>query len=360
MALWKSSLENVVNFSTSFERKRVWLSGHTGFKGSWLSEWLLQLGAVVHGYALAPETPALFNQLGLAARLEHEVADIRDAEAVKKSIQDFRPDFVIHMAAQPLVRRSYSIPVETYETNVMGTINVLEAMRGSASSCSVVIVTTDKCYENQESGRAYEEQDPLGGHDPYSSSKAMAEIATSAYRNSYFLKSPLRVASARAGNVIGGGDWAEDRIVPDAMRALNQGDKIRVRNPKAVRPWQHVLEPLGGYLSLAAGIARDASLATAFNFGPGPDSNRTVEDLVKEILKNRQGSWEDASDPTALHEATLLNLSVEKANRLLGWKPRWNFEETIKRTVAWYDQVHHSTVPPLEITRQQIAEYIGK
>ena len=348
----------MVNFQESFEGKRVWLSGHTGFKGSGLSEWLLDLGAVVHGYALAPDTaPALFNQLGLATRLEHEVADIRDAQSVRRSIHDFRPDFVIHMAAQPLVRRSYAIPVETYETNVMGTINVLEALRGITSPCSVVIVTTDKCYKNHESGRAYEEQDPLGGHDPYSSSKAMAEIATSAYWNSYFLKSMVRVASARAGNVIGGGDWAEDRIVPDAMRALNQGDNIRVRNPKAVRPWQHVLEPLGGYLSLAAGMADDASLTTAFNFGPDPDSNRTVEDLVTEILKNRQGLWKDASDPTALYEATLLNLSVEKANRLLGWKPRWNFEETIKRTVSWYDQVHHKAVTPLEITQYQIAEY---
>ncbi len=334
------------------------MTGHTGFKGSWLSEWLLQLGAVVHGYALAPDTtPALFDQLGLATRLEHEVADIRDAAAVNKSIHSFQPDFVIHMAAQPLVRRSYAIPVETYETNVMGTVHVLEALRGIESACSAVIVTTDKCYENHESGRAYEEQDPLGGHDPYSSSKSMAEIATAAYRNSYFQKSPVCVASARAGNVIGGGDWAEDRIVPDAMRALNQGCKISVRNPRAVRPWQHVLEPLGGYLTLAARLAADATLATAFNFGPGPDSNRTVSDLVTEILKNRQGSWEDASDPTALHEATLLNLSVEKANRLLSWQPRWNFEETIKRTVAWYDQVHRSTVSPLEITRTQIAEY---
>lgn len=347
-----------MSLNRAFEGKRVWLSGHTGFKGSWLSEWLLQLGAQVHGYALAPDTtPALFDQLGMTGRLEHEVADIRDADAVKKSIGAFQPDFVIHMAAQPLVRRSYSIPVETYETNVMGTVHLLEALRSYASDCSAVIVTTDKCYENHESGRAYEEHDPLGGHDPYSSSKAMAEIATSAYRNSYFLKSPVRVASARAGNVIGGGDWAEDRIVPDAMRALNQDDKIRVRNPKAVRPWQHVLEPLGAYLTLAAGLAADASLATAFNFGPGPDSNRTVADLVTEILKNRQGTWEDVSDPSAFHEATLLNLSIEKAGRLLGWKPRWNFEETIKRTVVWYDQVNGNAVTPLEITRSQILEY---
>ena len=365
----------------AFRGKRVWLSGHTGFKGSWLSEWLLQLGAVVHGYALAPDTtPSLFDQLGLAGRLEHEVADIRDAEAVRRSIDSFRPDFVIHMAAQPLVRRSYLIPVETYETNVMGTVHVLEALRSyvdgsllqgdrsknpnqqpttnnQLSPVTAIIVTTDKCYENHESGRAYEESDPLGGHDPYSSSKAMAEIATAAYRNSYFQKGSVRLASARAGNVIGGGDWAEDRIVPDAMRALNQGEKIAVRNPRAVRPWQHVLEPLGGYLTLSARLAEDASLAAAFNFGPGPDSNRTVADLVNEIVKNRSGSWQDKSDPLALHEATLLNLSIEKADRFLAWTPKWAFEETISKTVSWYDQVHQATTTPLEITRSQIAEY---
>jgi CDP-glucose 4,6-dehydratase len=350
----------------AFSGKRVFVTGHTGFKGSWLSEWLLQLGAVVHGYALAPDTkPALFDQLGLAGRLEHEVADIRDGEAVKKSLRAFHPDFVIHMAAQPLVRRSYSIPVETYETNVMGTINVLEALRSLTSTStlqlqqlplSAIIVTTDKCYENHESGRAYEESDPLGGHDPYSSSKAMAEIATAAYRASYFQKGPVRVASARAGNVIGGGDWAEDRIVPDAMRALDRRETIAVRNPNAVRPWQHVLEPLGGYLTLAALLAEDATLATSFNFGPGSDSNRTVSALVDEILKTRQGAWTDASDSEALHEAELLNLSIEKAHRLLGWKPKWDFATTIKRSVAWYDQVHAGAVTPLEITRSQIAE----
>ena len=355
------------------------MTGHTGFKGSWLSEWLLELGAIVHGYALAPDTtPSLFNQLGLADRMEHEVADIRDAEAVSKSIHSFRPDFVIHMAAQPLVRRSYSIPVETYETNVMGTINVLEALRSLTSTStlqlqqlplSAIIVTTDKCYENHESGRAYEETDSLGGHDPYSSSKAMAEIATATYRKSYFQNGPVRIASARAGNVIGGGDWAEDRIVPDAMRALDQGEAIAVRNSSAVRPWQHVLEPLSGYLTLAALIAAEqtthnhqpttAELCSAYNFGPGPDSNRTVADLVQEILKHRQGEWSDASVPGALHEANLLNLSIKKAHQTLGWKPKWDFATTIKRTVTWYDQVYHKAVTPLEITRQQISEYQG-
>lgn len=375
-------MENVVNLRQSFKGKRVWLSGHTGFKGSWLSEWLLDLGAIVHGYALAPDTaPSLFDQLELAERLEHEVADIRDAHAVRKSIHAFHPNFVIHMAAQPLVRRSYAIPVETYETNVMGTINVLEALRSFFHPCAAVMVTTDKVYQNHESGRAYEESDPLGGHDPYSSSKAMAEIATSAYRDSYFKNHPVKIASARAGNVIGGGDWAADRIVPDAMRALDKGKSIAVRNPNAVRPWQHVLEPLSGYLMLAAALANPefkqqveslstaestststdqlqlASLCDAFNFGPGPDANRCVSDLIEEVLKNRPGSWEDVSDSAALHEATLLNLSIEKASSLLGWKPKWNFEETIKRTVAWYGQVYRKAVTPLEITRRQITEY---
>ena len=421
-----------LQLTKAFSGKKVFVTGHTGFKGSWLSEWLLGMGAIVHGYALAPDTkPSLFEQLGLSDRMEHEIADIRDAESVRKSIHAFQPDFIFHLAAQPLVRRSYAIPVETYETNVMGTINVLEALRsyaqaklnggvveslnGSAESPDqplnlstpqqsqrpvvAVMITTDKCYENHESGRAYEESDPLGGHDPYSSSKAMAEIATAAYRNSYFQTGPVQIASARAGNVIGGGDWAEDRIVPDAMRALDRGEKIAVRNPHAVRPWQHVLEPLSGYLHLASMMANaglngggvealskdrtsqptnlpspqqktsqplnsstsqrsaTADLCSAFNFGPGPDSNRTVSDLVDEVLKTRQGGWTDASQPGALHEATLLNLSIEKAERLLGWKPKWDFEETIAKTVSWYARVHAGTVTPLEITRTQIAEY---
>jgi CDP-glucose 4,6-dehydratase len=354
-------------FHGVFRGKKVFVTGHTGFKGSWLAQWLLELGATVHGYALIPETtPSLFDQLGLAHRLEHEIADIRDAETVKKSLLNFQPDFVFHLAAQPLVRRSYQIPVETYETNVNGTIHVLEALRALSNPCSAVIVTTDKCYENHESGRAYEETDPLGGHDPYSSSKAMAEIVTAAYRSSYFQDHPVCIATARAGNVIGGGDWAEDRIVPDAMRALNQGMQISVRNPFAVRPWQHVLEPLGGYLTLASALSlpttdnqqlATSSLCSAYNFGPGPDSNRTVADLVKEILKHHSGAWQDASDPTALHEASLLNLSIEKADRLLNWQPKWKFEETIQKTVFWYDAVSSQEATPLELTNRQIAEY---
>jgi len=358
VAKWKSLLGKMVNFSQVFKGKRIWLSGHTGFKGSWLSEWLLDLGAIVHGYALAPDTtPSLFDQLGLADRLEHEVADIRDANAVRQSIHAFCPDFVIHMAAQPLVRRSYAIPVETYETNVMGTINVIEALRSFCHPCAAVMVTTDKVYQNHESGRAYEESDSLGGHDPYSSSKAMAEIATAAYRDSYFQTGLVRVASARAGNVIGGGDWAEDRIVPDAMRALDMGQTIAIRNPKAVRPWQHVLEPLGGYLTLVARLAEDPTAAIPFNFGPGPESNRTVEDLVTELLKHREGSWRDASDPKAPHEATLLNLSIARSNRILNWRPKWGFEQTLEKTAVWYRDVHGNKATPLDITRRQIVDY---
>jgi CDP-glucose 4,6-dehydratase len=249
----------------------------------------------------------------------------------------------------------------------MGTIHLLEALRGIHTPCSVVIVTTDKCYENHESGRAYEEDDALGGHDPYSSSKAMAEIVTAAYRNSYFQNHPVRIATARAGNVIGGGDWAEDRIVPDAMRALNQGESISVRNPSAVRPWQHVLEPLSGYLQLAAALAAEPtiskgkhpglSLCSAFNFGPSVDAKRSVADLVQEILQHRRGTWHDASNSEAVHEANLLHLSIEKAERVLGWKPLWNFEQTIAQTVTWYDQVHRKIATPTDLTNRQIAEY---
>jgi CDP-glucose 4,6-dehydratase len=285
------------------------------------------------------------------------VSDIRDADQVRRSIHQFQPDFVIHMAAQPLVLRSYTIPLETYETNVMGTINVMEALRSISRPCAVVIVTTDKCYENQESGRAYEETDPLGGHDPYSSSKAMAEIATAAYRNSYFQRGPVSIASARAGNVIGGGDWSEDRIVPDAMRALDMGQTIAVRNPKAVRPWQHVLEPLSGYLTLVARLAADPAAAMPFNFGPGSGSNRTVEDLVAELLKHREGSWRDASDPKAPHEATLLNLSIARSEHILNWRPRWGFDQTLEKTAVWYRDVHENKATPLDITRRQIVDY---
>lgn len=350
-------------FADAFQGKTVWLSGHTGFKGAWLARWLVQLGARVHGFALPPATtPSVFEQLGLAQKIGHEIADVRDADAVKQSILRIQPDFVFHLAAQALVRYSYEHPLETYATNVMGTAHVLEALRSLDKPCAAVIVTTDKCYENREMDYAYAEEDPLGGHDPYSSSKGAAEIVTSAYRRSFFGKSPVRIASARAGNVIGGGDWALDRIVPDCIRALQRGEAIPVRNPAATRPWQHVLEPLSGYLWLATQLYQPSTinpqLASAFNFGPDQEANRNVGDLVGEILKSWPGRWEDKSDPNALHEAKLLMLSTAKAKRVLHWQPTWKFETAIAETVGWYRAVHARGEKVAEaLTVKQIQEY---
>jgi CDP-glucose 4,6-dehydratase len=355
-------------FSGVFRGRRVLVTGHTGFKGAWLSQWLLDLGANVSGIALPPNTtPSLFQQLGLETRLDHHIQDIRNPGALAALIREMKPDFIFHLAAQPLVRLSYEQPVETWEANVLGTIHVLEALRLLDHACAAVFVTTDKCYENREWLHAYRESDPLGGHDPYSSSKAATEMAISAWRRSFFAAAgPVRIASARAGNVIGGGDWALDRIVPDAMRALERGEVIPVRNKTATRPWQHVLEPLGGYLWLAALLAQPAlfgpaapdpaKFRTAFNFGPRLESNRTVARLIEEILKHRPGQWEDRSDPNAPHEASLLNLSIEKAFHLLHWSPVWEFEETIARTVEWYTRVEQSDAP-LALTTSQIADY---
>ena len=353
----------------AYKGRKVLVTGHTGFKGAWLCEWLLSLGAEVHGFALPPPTkPSLFNQLKLAKRIKsHTIGDIRDLVVVKNAMRRVKPDFVFHLAAQPLVRLSYQKPVETFDTNVMGTIHILEALRQvfctcrTKKSCSVVCITTDKCYENKETHRPYKEDDPMGGYDPYSCSKGCDELVISSYRRSFFgsLESPVWVASARAGNVIGGGDWALDRIVPDCMRALAKGEAIPVRNRVSTRPWQHVLEPLGGYLTLGAALAsrtRFEDYASGFNFGPDPEMNRTVKDLVTEILKWTKGSWVDNSNPNAVHEAGLLNLDIRKAKRVLGWKPKWNFEKTVEETVRWYDGVKKGECP-IELTQRQILEY---
>ncbi len=356
-------------FRGAYQGRRVLITGHTGFKGAWLTEWLCQLGAKVTGFSLPPPTaPALFDQLHLGDRIQHIVGDIRDRHLVARVVHETRPHFLFHLAAQPLVRLSYAEPVETYETNVMGTINVLEALRTAPSlSTSAVFITTDKCYENREWIHSYREEDALGGHDPYSSSKAAAEIVIAAYRRSFFNSTnqpAIRVASARAGNVIGGGDWALDRIIPDAMRALSQGDPIPVRNKHATRPWQHVLEPLSGYLWLGAVLDQpqrapekpEAEFASAFNFGPPLPSNRTVGQLIAEILKHHPGEWLDRSDPDAVHEASLLNLATDRAHHLLQWRPVWDFEEAIEQTVYWYRDVSRGA-DPLELTRQQIKLY---
>jgi CDP-glucose 4,6-dehydratase len=355
-----------MSFSNIYRGKRVFITGHTGFKGAWLAEWLLQLGAEVTGFSLPPPTePSLFAQIGLASRVRHIEGDVRDLGAVRAAVDSAKPDFVFHLAAQSLVRLSYEQPVETYATNVMGTVHVLEALRLAGWPCHLVVVTTDKCYENREWLHGYREEDPIGGFDPYSSSKGAAELVVSACRRSYFSgpESVVRVASARAGNVIGGGDWALDRIVPDCIRALARGESIPVRNKIATRPWQHVLEPLSGYLWLGALLASPSlthfpeKLASAFNFGPHLESNRTVAELVKEVLKHWPGDWVDKSDPQAVHEATLLNLATDKAHHLLAWAPVWSFEETIARTVAWYREARDSASALQALTTRQIADY---
>ena len=345
-----------------YRGKRVLVTGHTGFKGSWLCEWLLALGAEVHGLALPPPTrPSLFSQLRLAKRIKsHTIGDIRDLATVKGVVRRVKPDFVFHLAAQPLVRLSYEKPVETFATNVMGTVHVLEALRSLKKKCSAVMVTTDKCYENRETKRPYREDDPMGGYDPYSCSKGCDELLISSYRRSFFglQDSPVWVAYARAGNVVGGGDWAKDRIVPDCMRAIARGEAIPVRNKVSTRPWQHVLEPLGGYLALGAALdsrTRFADYAGGFNFGPDPRANRTVKDLVTEILKWTKGKWIDKSDPHAVHEAGLLNLDIAKARDVLGWTPRWDFETTVAKTVEWHMAVR-SGKSAVDVTSRQIEE----
>ena len=354
-------------YRAAFINKIAWVSGHTGFKGAWLVEWLLALGAKVHGFALPPPTsPALFTQLGLGQRMHHELGDIRDLPAVSRSIIAAQPDYVFHLAAQPLVREAYAHPVETYATNVLGTVHVLDALRGLTRSCAAVFVTTDKCYENREWSYGYREEDALGGYDPYSSSKAAAELVIQGYRRSFFLNHPVRVASARAGNVIGGGDWAADRIVPDCIRHLKANRAIAVRQPEATRPWQHVLEPVSGYLWLAAALAgygkpvlNGNSPASAFNFGPGPEGNRSVAELVNEVLQHWPGHWEAARNPHDVHEAGMLHLCVDKARQQLKWSPVWRFEEAVARTVCWYRQADNPD--PAEqtraLTRGQIDDY---
>ena len=346
-------------FQGAYAGRTVWLSGHTGFKGSWLAHWLLELGARVHGFSLPPPTePALFDQLSLSNRLDHELGDVRDASSVARSIAKAQPDYVFHLAAQPLVRHSYAEPVKTYATNVLGTVHVLQALRELKKGCAAVFVTTDKCYQNREWIYGYREEDPLGGHDTYSSSKAAAEIAIASFRSSFFIDHPVKLASARAGNVIGGGDWATDRIVPDSVRALQHDQPIAVRNKTATRPWQHVLEPLSGYLWLGARLKKDEEeFASAFNFGPGHESNRTVEDLIGEILKSWPGEWKDQSDPGAAHEAGLLQLCTDKANALLGWEPVWKFPQAVEETINWYRAVTSDESAADQITTAQIAAY---
>jgi CDP-glucose 4,6-dehydratase len=357
----------------AYAGRRVFVTGHTGFKGAWLTRWLLDLGADVTGYALAPDTsPSLFEQLGLAAHLRrHHVADVRDAARLRAAVAEAAPDVVFHLAAQPLVRRSYEEPLFTLETNVMGTAHVLEAVRAAQRPCAAVMVTSDKCYENREQLYGYREDEAMGGHDVYSMSKGASELVIASWRRSFFPPAQLAhhgvaVASGRAGNVIGGGDQAADRIIPDCVRALTRGVPIPVRNPDAVRPWQHVLEPLGAYLLLGArllgvGTTTPERFCEGFNFGPQTEATRPVRDVVRALIGAwGGGTWDDRSDPGAVHEAKLLRLSIEKAWARLGWSPRWGFERTIAETARWYRAWHEGAPGPAldALCSAQIKHYL--
>jgi CDP-glucose 4,6-dehydratase len=351
-------------FGDFYQDKRVLVTGHTGFKGAWLSEWLLLLGARVSGYSLSPPTnPSLFDQLRLEKRLDHQIADVRDLSSLSAKIEEIQPHIIFHLAAQSLVRRSYVEPVETYTTNVLGTLHLLQALRNLDKPCAAVFITSDKCYENQEWYYGYRENDVLGGYDPYSSSKACAELVIGSFRRSFFGKesSSIAIASARAGNVIGGGDWADDRIVPDCIRALLRDEPIAVRNPIATRPWQHVLEPLSGYLLLAQTIYattddQSVDLCSSYNFAPNIESSRTTKDLVEEILKYWPGDWEDHSDPNAAHEAGLLHLNIDKAWHYLRWRPLWSFEKAVEETVTWYQHARECDYDSNTIREQSLAQ----
>lgn len=350
-----------MSFNNIYHGKKVLITGHTGFKGSWLAIWLKELGAEVYGYALAPSSEMdNFITCNLETKINHSIGDVRDGEHLKKYFAEVQPDFAFHLAAQPLVLESYHDPVGTFDTNLMGTVNFFEAVRATSSVKAAVNVTTDKCYDNKEWVWGYRENDPMGGKDPYSASKGCSELITNSYLESFFQKEgTCHIASARAGNVIGGGDWAPNRIVPDYFRALKQGEKLEIRNPYATRPWQHVLEPLSGYLNLGAELfLKGKEFSGGWNFGPEDMSNYSVKELIDEILAiNPKGGYVIPEEIEKLHEAVLLKLDISKAANFLKWKPVLNFKETVEFTSEGYLTDIEGVSSIYSDRLEQIAEY---
>jgi CDP-glucose 4,6-dehydratase len=339
--------------------KTVFLTGHTGFKGGWIAHWLYELGASVYGYSLEPPTqPNFFTETQLQKRLaKSTISDIRDLAALTSALKTAKPDIIIHMAAQPLVRASYTTPVDTFAANVMGTVNLLEAAHQVGAAKAIVNITTDKCYENKEWLWPYRENDRLGGHDPYSASKACAEIAAAAYRNSFLAEANIQYASARAGNVIGGGDWATDRLIPDFLRALDAGKELIIRSPQAIRPWQHVLEPLSGYLMLAENLYTEgSSFAGAWNFGPNDEDAKSVGWIVEKLCAQVPGARWEVESTKQPHEAGQLKLDSSKAKTELSWAPRWNLEAALNKTIEWH-QAWREKKDMAAITSVQIQDH---
>ncbi len=350
----------IMGLLNSYKDRKVLVTGHTGFKGAWLSIWLHQLGADVIGISLDPRTEKdVFVLSGIGNLIRDYRADIRNLDLIMDIVKKEQPEVLFHLAAQPIVIDSYNDPVYTFETNVMGTVNMLEAFRKSDSLRTGIFITTDKCYENREQDYAYKETDPMGGHDPYSSSKGAAELIISSYRRSYFSVGDKKIASVRAGNVIGGGDWSPYRLMVDIVRSIESGQPVIVRNPSATRPWQHVLEPLGGYLLLGERMIRGDSFDEAWNFGPEDKNTISVKELIELIINEfGKGKWIDISENKKFHEANLLALDITKARHKLGWHPVLNIDQTIKYTVDWYKE--YQTKKVLDLCVRQINDYLNK